>query len=96
VRLDGRELPVVHPWAWSLSTEHRVEGVDRSVALPSPVETEGEGWRVATRYEREGAVVVARCEVELSRRRFDPAEFDELRGFWTTVRRAVSGSVAVD
>jgi transglutaminase-like putative cysteine protease len=96
VRLDDRDQPVVYPYALTLRTEHRIDGFDPAAVLPSAAAVQGAGWRVATHYERDGDALVARCKVELARRRFEPGEFGELERLWTAVRQAVSRTVTAE
>ncbi len=50
--------------------------------LPPPEETKGAGWSVTTRFAREGRTLRATREILVSKARFEPEEFPELKKLW--------------
>ena len=99
VSLRRRELPVVYEHALTLSYQAVVSGLPGDQGVPSPHQRDGTGWRVVSTLQRNGDRLEGTWELELSRRRFDPEDFDELKVFWRAARRSSSvpfSVVAVD
>ena len=85
VPLSRRRTPVVYAHPMTIRYDVTVEGLPGSTMSPKPQSLSGVGWAVSTTYSREGAVQKATWEVRLSRTRFEPAAFPELRKFWAAV-----------
>ncbi len=91
--LGGREVAVVYPYPMTLRCETTVRGLPPGIELPLAREARGEGWSVRTRFEQEGSTVRGTLELTLRKRRFEPAEFDELKRFWDAARQAASAAL---
>lgn len=95
VALDRRETAVVYPHPVTLRCRTTVIGAGGQGALPD-LEIRGSGWSVVTAHSREDDVLQASFVLELSRPRFEPTEFEELRRLWSAVRRAASTTTHAD
>lgn len=85
VPLGRRKTPVVYSHPMTIRYDVTVDGLPGSAMAPEPQSLSGDGWAVSTTYSREGAVQKATWELRLSRTRFEPAAFPELRRFWAAV-----------
>ncbi|PYT33401.1 MAG: hypothetical protein DMF52_15725 [Acidobacteria bacterium] len=61
------------------------EGLHQGSLLPESRRVEGNGWAVETKIRRDGSHVDAICDIQLSRVRFNPEDFPELRKFWNAI-----------
>lgn len=85
VPLGRRKTAVDYHHPMTIRYDVTYEGAPEAAALPAPQDVKGDGWSVKTGYSREGGAVRATWEVVLSRRRFEPDAFPELRRFWSAV-----------
>jgi hypothetical protein len=84
VPLTHRKSAVIYSFPRSVHYDVRLKGLpDRG--LPDPQSLSGDGWSIQTTYAREGEVIHATWELQLSRTRFEPAAFPELRKLWSAV-----------
>jgi hypothetical protein len=90
VPLGRRKAGVDYGHAQTLRYEVSVKGVPESSQLPAPQSARGDGWEVATTYARDGGTVRATWEVILSRARFEPDAFAELKKLWSSMASAAS------
>ncbi|MBI3447437.1 MAG: DUF3857 domain-containing protein [Acidobacteria bacterium] len=90
VPLSKRKSPVDYGFAQTVRYEVTLTGVPESAALPGAQASSGDGWKVTTSYARENGAIVATWEVVLSRARFEPEAFAELRKFWSAMASASS------
>ncbi|HZE89314.1 MAG TPA: DUF3857 domain-containing protein, partial [Verrucomicrobiae bacterium] len=90
VPLGKRKSPVDYGHAQTVRYEVTLTGIPETAALPAAQASAGEGWKVTTTYARERGTIVATWEVVLSRTRFDPEAFAELRKFWSAMASASS------
>ena len=67
-----------------------LEGFPEDEILPAAQSLQGNGWAITTSYTREQTTLRARWEARLSRRRFEVAEFPELRKFWSSLSSSAS------
>lgn len=89
-----RESAVVYGYARTLRVSTTVEGIPLPASAPESVDASGAGWSVRSRHELDGSTLRSELELELSRRRFDPEAFDELKDFWRAARSAAGAVVA--
>lgn len=87
VSLRRRSGAVRYGYPRTIRFETLVRGVPTGTALPSSETAEGDGWAVRTSCERDRATVRATWELELTRTRFDPERFSELRKLWAAIAR---------
>jgi hypothetical protein len=92
--LTRRTVDVVYPHPLALRYDTAVAGAAGQEALPQPRTISGQGWSITIESTLDGDGVRGRAEVLLSKTRFKPAEFDELRRFWAAVA-AVAGAAVV-
>jgi hypothetical protein len=95
VPLARRTQPVEYGFARTISYEVYIRKAPVDLVLPAAREEQGRGWHVATSYERKGENVVARWETKLTKTRFEPDEFQELRRFWSAVSATSSESLTI-
>lgn len=88
VPLSRRTLPVVYPYPIRHRYEVTLAGTTGDAPLPEPASVSGDGWSVATTYERRDGAVHATCTFDRSRVRFEPADFGELKKLWSSASRA--------
>jgi hypothetical protein len=82
VPLGKRKNPVDYGYPRTLHYQVSVEGLPARVMLPESQRIEGDGWAAETRIRKDGARVEAVWEIRLSRARFNPENFQELRKLW--------------
>jgi hypothetical protein len=82
VPLGKRKNPVDYGYPRTLHYQVSVEGLPARVMLPESQHIEGDGWAAETRIRKDGARVEAVWEIRLSRSRFNPENFQELRKLW--------------
>jgi hypothetical protein len=88
VPVAKRNVPVIYPHPLGLRYESTVDGVAELASLPSAEKKEGEGWAVATKFDRKGTAVTGTFTLELTRTRFEPDAFPELKQLWSVTTRA--------
>jgi hypothetical protein len=94
VSLSRRETAVVFDMPLSLTYAVSIRNAPSNLATPTGTEARGNGWSVTSSFDRDGDVIYGALEMNLSRLRFEPDEFRELRKFWSAVRRAAGPTVA--
>jgi len=85
VPLTNRKTAVDYRFPRTIRHEAALKGLSARTALPDPEVISGDGWRVETSYSRDGNLVRASWELRLSRTRFNPEAFPELRRLWSAV-----------
>ena len=95
VNLNRRETAVRYDNAMSIRYEGRIRNLPSHTAVPTPTEMTGEGWSVATTFDFAEDTLSGTLEMTLSRLSFEPEQFDELREFWKSIRRASSPAVGL-
>jgi len=95
VPLARRTQPVEYGHGRALMYDVTIHPIPEDVSLHSARQEQGEGWRMVTSYERKADTVKARWEMMLTRTRFQPGDFGELRRFWSAVSSITSQSLWV-
>lgn len=95
VPLGKRRTAVDYEHPRTIRYETEFTGLPDSAGLPAGQSQSAEGWSVATTYAREGGVLRAAWEATLTRTRFDPEAFAELRRFWSAAASSAGWTVAV-
>jgi hypothetical protein len=90
VPLGKRKTPVSYEHPMTILYEMTYAGFPAEANLPQPQESKGDGWTVATTYARTAEGIVATWKVTLSRTRFEPEAFPELRKFWSAATSAAN------
>jgi hypothetical protein len=85
VPLTRRKTAVEYGFPRTIRYETSLKGVPAAAPVPDPQSLQGKGWSVTTTYAREGGGVKATWELTLSKTRFEPAAFPELRKLWSAV-----------
>jgi hypothetical protein len=93
VNLGRRETAVKYRNAMAFRYESAVKGVPDGVPTPTAKEREGEGWAARSSFEREGGLLRGTWELELTRLRFEPEQFRDLKKLWSSARRTSSTKV---
>jgi uncharacterized protein DUF3857 len=84
VPLTRRKTAVLYSFPRTVRYDTTLKGLPEGW-MPDPQSLAGAGWTVQTTYAREGEVIHATWELQLSRTRFDPEAFPELRKLWSAV-----------
>lgn len=92
--LGRRQMDVVYPHPLGLHYETIVDVLPADVTPPAPRSLSGAGWSVAYEGHREGGGLVGSVDVQVTKTRFTPGEFDELRRFWSAIGAIAGISVA--
>jgi hypothetical protein len=95
VSLGKREVPVDYGYPRTIRYEVEFNGLPDEVSGPDPREDAGEGWSVKTAINADSGRLAATWELVLEKTRFDPDEFESLRGLWTAISRASSASLKI-
>ena len=85
VPLTRRKTAVDYDFPRLIRYQTTLKGVPQEASSPEPRSLSGDGWSVTTSYARDGDVIHASWELQLSRTRFDPDAFPELRKLWSAV-----------
>ncbi len=85
VPLTRRKTAVTYSFPRLIHYQTTLKGLSQEVLPPEPRTFSGDGWSVKTDYSRDGGVIRASWELQLSRTRFDPDAFPELRKLWSAV-----------
>ena len=85
VPLGRRKLGVDYSFPRQLVYKARILGIPAESPLPPSKALKGDGWEGASSFRREGDAVEGTAEIRLSRTRFEPEAFPELRKFWSAV-----------
>ena len=83
VPLSRRKTAVVYRYPRVLRFEMSLSGLPDSAKIPSPRALQSSGWSVTTSFSRDTDELQATWEVRLSRTRFEPEAFQELRRLWS-------------
>jgi len=95
VNLNRRETAVRYDNAMSIRYEGRIRNLPSRAAVPTARELTGEGWSVTTSFDLDEDTLNGTLEMTLSRLRFEPEEFEELKDFWKSIRRAASPAIGL-
>jgi hypothetical protein len=90
VSLSRRKTAVVYEHPLVVRFESVVRGVSEVNGPHPDRELEGQGWSARFHESRDDDAIRGSWELSLERRRFEPAEFDELKRFWAAARDTVS------
>lgn len=85
VPLTRRKTAVIYSFPRLIRYQTTLKGIPQEVSAPEPRSLSGDGWSVKTEYSRDGELIHASWELQLSRARFDPEAFPELRKLWSAV-----------
>ena len=91
--LANRKTAVDYRFPRTIRHEVVLKGLPPRAGFPDPEVITGDGWRVETSYSRDGDLLRAAWELRLSRPRFAPEAFPELRKMWSAVSAAASWGV---
>ncbi|HEX4823750.1 MAG TPA: DUF3857 domain-containing protein [Candidatus Polarisedimenticolaceae bacterium] len=95
VPLTRRTLPVLYPYPVELRRETTVKGLPDAASIPTAQKLAGDGWAVESTFGRSGGSVNGVWTATLSRTRFEPAAFAELRQFWSAASKAAAPGIAL-
>jgi hypothetical protein len=95
VNLNRRETAVRYDNAMSIRYEGTIRNLPTRTAIPTARELAGEGWSVTTSFDLDEDTLNGTLEMTLSRLRFEPAEFEELKDFWKATLRASSPAIGL-
>ena len=93
VSLGRRRTAVEYEHPVTVRHTTRVEGLGPGTIPSRAIDDSGDGWSVAASIERSGAAWRADCELTLSRTRFEPDRFRDLRRLHSALGRAVNASL---
>jgi hypothetical protein len=91
--LANRKTAVDYRFPRTIRHEVVLKGLPPRAGFPDPEVISGDGWRVETSYGRDGDLLRAAWELRLSRTRFAPEAFPELRKMWSAVSTTASWGV---
>ncbi len=83
VPLGKRKSAVDYRFPGIWREEVMLRGAPVGLQLPQAQQASGAGWEAKTSYRRDTASINASWELRLSKTRFEPGDFAELRKFWT-------------
>lgn len=85
--LGKRTVAVQYSYPVTIRYESTVRGVPVSHTLPRPENRQGTGWSVQSKYElgADGRTIEASWELVVSRTRFEPADFGEIKKLWSAI-----------
>lgn len=95
VPLGKRKIPVDYAFPRTVRYQVSVQGLVPGASLPESQRLAGEGWAVETKISGDGSRLEAIWDMRLSRARFDPQDFQELRKFWNAASTLSSGGIEV-
>jgi len=95
VPLGRRETAVKYGHAITLRFETTIRGFASRSATPGGDDKEGDGWSTGSSFERDGDALQGKWEMTLSRLRFEPDEFRELKRMWSSARRSSSAAISL-
>jgi hypothetical protein len=95
VSIGKRKTAVVYEYPQTLRWEVTITGLPATAAVPAPLAQEGDGWKVSSSFERQGEAVHAVWELVLTRTRFEPEAFPELRKLWSAATATSSALVSL-
>lgn len=95
VSIGKRKTAVVYEYPQTLRWEVTITGLAAGAQIPAPLSQEGDGWKVSSTFERQGEAVHAVWELVLTRTRFEPDAFPELRKLWSAATATSSALVAL-
>lgn len=93
--LSKRTADIVYGYPRTLTWDTTLAGIPEGARLPAPRSLANAAGNVTTTFVREGDTVRARFEVVLAKTRFTPAEFPELKAFWSAANGAASAELLV-
>jgi hypothetical protein len=95
VPLTRRKTAVIYSFPRLIRYQTTLKGIPQEVSAPEPRSFSGDGWSVKTEYSRDGELIHASWELQLSRARFDPEAFPELRKLWSAVSSTSSWDLSL-
>lgn len=95
VPLGKRKTPVDYHFPLVLHYEVILRGFPPGLWLPEAQAMRGEGWEGRVEYQREDSSVHGTLELRLSRTRFPPEAFGELRKFWSAASLLEGGMIPI-
>jgi hypothetical protein len=96
VPLTRRAGAVAYEYPRKLTYLTTVKGVPGDRPLPAGHRAAGDGWAIESSVTRDGSDVRASWALDLTRTRFAPGEFPELKQLWSAASRAASPLVPVE
>jgi Domain of Unknown Function with PDB structure (DUF3857) len=93
VPTSRRRVDVVYETPLSLTYDATLSGLPAASAMPAGQEATGNGWRVASKFDRSGGAIHGVWTFERARTRFAPGEFPELKTMWSAALRAASPTI---
>ncbi len=95
VPLGKRKTPVDYLFPQNLHYEVILRGFPPGMRLPEAQAMRGEGWEGKVEYHREESSVHGTLDLRLSRTRFPPEAFGELRRFWSAATLLEGGMIPI-
>ena len=92
--LRDREDPFVYPHPMTIRYETTIADEAFTGERPQPYDADGDGWSVRTNFEQIDGKLLATCELQIRRIRYEPDEFDQLDELWQSARTAMSAAVS--
>ncbi len=96
VLLTRRSGAVVYEYPRTLTYATTVKGLPANRPLPEGHRAAGEGWSLESSVTRDGTGVRASWTLDLTRTRFAPDGFPELKRLWSTATQAASPLIPVE
>jgi hypothetical protein len=94
-QLTRRVGAVVYDYPLTLAYTTTVKGVAAGNTLPAGQNASGDGWSVASEWMRDGAATKGTLRFVLSRTRFAPESFTELKQMWSSATKAASAHIPI-
>ena len=95
VPLGRRATAVVYPYPVELKSEVTVTGIPATDPVPEPQKASGDGWAVESSFDRADGGMRGKWSATLSRTRFEPAAFPELKQFWSAASKAATAGLSI-
>ncbi len=95
VPLNQRKTAVDYEHPMTIRYEIALEGLPAEVPVPESRSMRGEGWSVTSEYDLHGDLMTGTWEARLSRTRFEPDSFPELRKLWSALASASRETLAM-
>jgi hypothetical protein len=95
VPLGKRKLAVDYGFPLTLRYEVTLRGYPAGLYLPEGQAMRGEGWEGKVEYRHEESTVRGTLEFRLTRTRFPPESFAELRKFWSAASLLEGGMIPI-
>jgi hypothetical protein len=95
VSLTKRTVPVVYRGPLGLRYDATLNGVPATAETPTPEQIAGDGWSVASSFDKKGDAIHGTWRFDRARARFEPASFPELKQMWAAASKAASSAIRV-